>query len=58
VALLQAPKINSIAISAVASVKTSGVFVTKIPFFVAASKSMFPYPTPKFEIILTVSEVY
>ena len=32
-ALLAAPRINNIAISAVASVKTSGVLVTAIPFF-------------------------
>jgi len=32
-ALLQAPRINNMPISAVASDKTSGVFVTAIPFF-------------------------
>ena len=41
-ALRQAPKIKSTPISAVASVKTSGVLVTTIPFFLAASKSIFP----------------
>ena len=41
-ALLAAPRINNIAISAVASVKTSGVFVTAMPLFFAASKSIFP----------------
>ena len=48
-------KINNIPISAVASVKTSGVFVTAMPLFFAASKSIFPKPTAKFEIIFTVS---
>ena len=37
--------------SAVASVKTSGVFVTAIALFFAASKSIFPKPTAKFDII-------
>ena len=54
-ALLHAPKINKIPISAVASVKTSGVFVTMIFFFFAASKSIFPNPTAKFDSILTLS---
>ena len=52
--LLQAPSINKTPISAVASVKTSGVLVTIIPFFFAASKSIFPNPTAKFDIILIV----
>ena len=38
-----------------ASDKTSGVLVTAIPLFFAASKSIFPNPTAKFEIILTES---
>ena len=38
--------------SAVASVKTSGVFVTDIPFALAALKSIFPNPTAPFAIIL------
>ena len=54
-ALLHAPSINKIPISAVASVKTSGVFVTAIPLALAASKSIFPKPTAKFEIIFIVS---
>ena len=54
-ALLHAPKINNIPISAVASDKTSGVFVTTMPLFFAASKSIFPNPTAKFEIIFTLS---
>ena len=53
-ALLQAPKINKIPISAVASVKTSGVLVTIMFLFFAASKSMFPNPTAKFDNILTL----
>ena len=36
-----------------ASDKTSGVFVTAIPLFFAASKSIFPNPTAKLEIIFT-----
>ena len=44
--------INKIPISAVASDKTSGVLVTAIPFFLAASKSIFPNPTAKLEITL------
>ena len=55
-ALLQAPKISNIAISAVASVKTSGVFVTVIFFFLAASISILPNPTAKLEIILIVGD--
>tara|TARA_Y100000748_G_scaffold254358_1_gene220303 strand:+ start:64 stop:264 length:201 start_codon:yes stop_codon:yes gene_type:complete len=51
-ALLQAPNINKIPISAVASVKTSGVLVTIIFLFFAASKSIFPNPTAKFDNIL------
>ena len=54
-ALLAAPKRTRIAISAVASVRTSGVFVTTIFFFFAASISIFPKPTAKLEIILIVS---
>ena len=54
-ALLHAPNINKTPISAVASVKTSGVFVTAIPLFFAASKSIFPKPTAKFDIIFTLS---
>ena len=54
-ALLHAPRINRIPISAVASVKTSGVFVTAIPLAFAASRSIFPKPTAKFEIIFIVS---
>ena len=50
-ALLHAPRIKSIPISAVASDNTSGVFVTTIPLLFAASKSMFPNPTAKFDII-------
>ena len=38
--------------SAVASVKTSGVFVTDIPLALAALKSIFPNPTAPFAIIL------
>ena len=53
--LLQAPKIKRIPISAVASVSTSGVLVTTIFFFFAASRSIFPNPTAKFEIIFTLS---
>ena len=49
------PKINRIPISAVASVKTSGVLVTMIFLFFAASKSIFPNPTAKFDSILTLS---
>ena len=49
------PKISNIAISAVESVKTSGVLVTTIPLFLAAPKSILPKPTAKFEIILIVS---
>ena len=55
-ALLAAPKRTSMAISAVASVKTSGVFVTAIFLFFARSTSIFPKPTAKFEIILTLFE--
>ena len=44
------------AISAVAFVKTSGVFVTTIFFFFVASISIFPKPTAKLEIILIFSE--
>jgi len=54
-ALLAAPRINNIVISAVASVRTSGVLVIVIPLFFAASKSIFPKPTAKFEIIFTAS---
>ena len=54
-ALLQAPRIKRTPISAVASVRTSGVLVTAIPLFFAASKSIFPNPTAKFESILTES---
>ena len=57
-ALLVAPKSTSIAISAVASVKTSGVFATTIFLFFAASMLMFPKPTAKLEIILTLSEIF
>ena len=53
--LLHAPNINKIPISAVASDNTSGVFVTAIPLFFSASKSIFPKPTAKFEIIFIVS---
>ena len=49
-ALLAAPRISNIAISAVASVKTSGVFVTIIFLSFAASTSIFPNPTAKLEI--------
>ena len=38
------------------SVKTSGVFVTTIFFFFAASISIFPKPTAKLEIILMVGD--
>ena len=38
-----------------ASVKTSGVFVTIIFLFFAASKSIFPKPTAKFDKIFTLS---
>ena len=38
-----------------ASDKTSGVLVTAMPLFLAASKSMFPKPTAKFEMTFTVS---
>ena len=38
--------------SAVASVKTSGVFVTVIPFSLAALISMFPKPTAPLAMIL------
>ena len=54
-ARLHAPKIRRIPISAVASVKTSGVLVTVMPLFFAASRSIFPKPTAKFERIFTVS---
>ena len=54
-ALLAAPRINNIEISAVASVKTSGVFVTIMLLFFAASKSILPKPTAMLEIIFTVS---
>ena len=52
---LQAPKINKIPISAVASVKTSGVLVTAIFLFFAASRSIFPKPTAKLDKIFTLS---
>ena len=52
VARLAAPRsINKIAISAVAAVKTSGVLVTIIFLFLAASISILLNPTPKLEII-------
>ena len=38
--------------SAVASVKTSGVLVTAIPLSLAALKSIFPKPTAPLAIIL------
>ena len=41
-------------ISAVASVKTSGVFVTAIFIFLAAAMSIFPKPTAKLERIFTL----
>ena len=41
-------------ISAVASVKTSGVLVTVISNFLAASISIFPKPTAKLERIFTL----
>ena len=50
---LDAPKSKRIAMSAVASSKTSGVFVTIIFFFLAAWMSIFPKPTAKFAIIFT-----
>ena len=53
--LLHAPRINKIPISAVASDKTSGVLVTAVPLFLAASKSIFPKPTAKLEITLILS---
>jgi len=55
-ALLAAPRRINMAISAVAFVKTSGVFVTTIFFFFVASISIFPKPTAKLEIILIFSE--
>ena len=42
--------------SAVASVKTSGVFVTVIPFALAAWISIFPKPTAPLAIILIESD--
>ena len=45
---MHAPRINKIPISAVASDKTSGVLVTAMPLFLAASKSIFPKPTSWF----------
>ena len=53
-ALLQAPKIKRIPISGVASVKTSGVLVTVIFFFLAASVSILPKPSAKLERIFTL----
>ena len=50
--LLAAPRINSIAISAVASVRTSGVLVTVMPLFFAASISIFPKPIQSMVMIL------
>ena len=44
------------AISAVASVKTSGVLVTIIFFFLAAFISILPKPTAKLDIIFTELE--
>ena len=46
---------RSIPISAVASVNTSGVLVTTIFLFFAASRSILPNPTAKFDKILIVS---
>ena len=45
IACLAAPSIKSIAISAVASDKTSGVFVTRMFFFLRAPKSQWSTPT-------------
>ena len=57
-ALLAAPKRINMAISAVASVKTSGVFVTIIFLFFAATISILPKPTAKLEIIFMLLESF
>ena len=54
IAVTNTPEVLSDA-TAVASDKTSGVLVTAMPLFFAASKSIFPNPTAKFEIIFIVS---
>ena len=50
-ALLATISISKIAISAVASVKTSGVFVTGMLSVLQVSKSIWSTPTPKLDII-------